>query len=201
MRHFSIRWHITKGSQCWDTSRGHNWTHNRTAPVPNVFWSDEPCYISLVYAPTHAGEQLTLRYSLYNINNYKVSCKVWLINCITYRQWQQLSLPSDSTHPGRWVIVQLFYCMWWKHSNLAKVSLTKLLHQRHCVIIVLPEITERHKRFGSMSKQVFVPDTFRRILQWKYTYCNLYVYTGCSLAHGTNFDSLYINPKITLFQE
>ena len=30
----------------------------------------------------------------------------------------------------------------------------------------------------------------------KYVY-----YTGCSLTYGTNFDSLYKNPKITLFQE
>ena len=30
---------------------------------------------------------------------------------------------------------------------------------------------------------------------------NCYHYTGCSLIHGTNFDSLYKNPKITLLQE
>ena len=29
----------------------------------------------------------------------------------------------------------------------------------------------------------------------------IYIYTGCSLTHATNFDSLYKNPKITLFQE
>ena len=27
------------------------------------------------------------------------------------------------------------------------------------------------------------------------------IYTGCSLTHGTNFDSSYKNMKITLFQE
>ena len=30
---------------------------------------------------------------------------------------------------------------------------------------------------------------------------HLAVYTGCSLTHGTNFDSLYKNPIVALFQE
>ena len=30
---------------------------------------------------------------------------------------------------------------------------------------------------------------------------HILLYTGCSLTHGANFDSLYENPKITLFQE
>ena len=32
-------------------------------------------------------------------------------------------------------------------------------------------------------------------------YVGKYTYTECSLTHGSNTDSLYKNPKITLFQE
>ena len=34
-----------------------------------------------------------------------------------------------------------------------------------------------------------------------YKLINCEPYTGCSQTHGTNFDILYKNPKITLFQE
>ena len=34
-----------------------------------------------------------------------------------------------------------------------------------------------------------------------YLHCIGGLYTGCSLTHGTNFDSLQRNQNITLFQE